>query len=132
MTKSRRVRGPAVSSVVGASARKPRVITEPLARVIERDQQGIEVSQLLKEILAVAAVAHGIGEPGIEALENAGFEQKFAQRLRQVGNDLLGQVVRHLSRTTGEILQGIRVVASTIEPQAGQLQRDGPTFRAGM
>src|SRR2546430_13197137 len=32
--------------------RKQRVITEPLARVIERDQQGIEVSQLLKEILA--------------------------------------------------------------------------------
>src|SRR5205807_413826 len=94
--------------------------------------KGIEVARVVGEILAVGAVAHGIGEPGIEALENAGFEQKFAQRLRQVGDDLLGQVVRHLSRTTGEVLQGIRVVASTIEPQAGQLQRDGPTFRAGM
>ncbi len=109
--------------------RKQRMVAKPLARIVERDEQRVEMTQLFEQVVAIATIAYGVGERGVEALENGGLQQELAQALGQVGDDLLGEVIGHLRSTAGEILQCIGLVPAAVEPKARKLQRHGPSLR---
>ena len=96
--------------------------------VAQRHQQAVEAVQPGQQQVAVVPIADRIGQGGVEAFQQRGLQQELLRLRRQVGEDLLGQVVGDAAGLAGEAFQVAATAVVGIEPQRGELQRGRPAL----
>lgn len=108
---------------------KQRVIAEPFALAIQRHQQAVEMLQPCQQAAAVVALAHGIGERGVDAFQRAGAQQQVAGIRVQVVDHLFGQICGNLRAAPGETCGDFLLTLCVVfQPQPRVLQRYRPAF----
>ena len=86
--------------------------------------------QACQQRAAVVLLAHRVAQRCVEALQQRGMQQEFAQRLRQVVDHLFGQVGGDAGRAAGEVRHFLAPLRVAVHPQRRQVQRHRPALGA--
>ena len=89
------------------------VVSEPLARVVQRHDKEIGPLQRLQGRRSVASTGHRVAERAAKPIEDGGLEQKVADRRGLAAQHFVDQVVEDVAVRPGEgPHEGARVGAS--------------------
>ena len=104
------------------------VIAIPLAPVVERDQEQIGPVERLEHGLASVLLGDGVAQRAGQPIQHRGLQKEFAHVFRLTLQDLFDQVVDDVAVVTGEALDELRDVVSSLHRERCQLERGDPAF----
>ena len=104
------------------------MVTEPLAAVIERDDEQVQSVEVLDQRLGVVDARDGLAQGCVEAIEDRGGQQETAQRCGQLAKDLVAQVIGDVTVIAGELIDEGRWVSLVPQRQGEELNAGGPSF----
>ncbi|MCY1427711.1 hypothetical protein D9M71_435700 [compost metagenome] len=108
------------------------VIAEPLAAVVEREEEQAVAFQAFEQCLAVAASGQRVAQRGAELVEDAGVQQELAAVLVQTGEDVFGQVVGQRQAGGGQRVAEDVCVVPPAQGQRRQVQGSRPAFAVAL
>ena len=79
------------------------VVAEPLAAMVERDDEQVQPIELVEPVLGVVDAGDGLAERGVEPIEDGGGDQELVEAIGKPGQDLVSQVVRDVAVVAGEL-----------------------------
>lgn len=124
---------PGIATLVQATLKelgKQMVISEPLAMIIQGDQEQLIPLQAIQQVLAVTLPRQGIAQVGVELIEYRGLLEKALQVFRQTVENILGEIIGDIAFGAAEFGKKRRPVAVPLQGQHRQVQRGDPALGA--
>ncbi|MDT4820486.1 hypothetical protein FQZ97_536290 [compost metagenome] len=108
------------------------VVTEPLALLVQGNDEELLALQAHQHVQAIAAAGQGVAQVGAEFVQHRGLFEELLQGRRQAVEHVLGQVVGNVALGAAQAGEEGRAVGMPRQGQAGQMQGGDPALGAGV
>jgi hypothetical protein len=109
--------------------REQRVVPEPLALRIKRDQEQVRALELLEDLCRPAPVRDGVTQRAAQPIEDRRAEKKRAELGRLAGEQLPRQVVDEVAVVARESVDHAARIRFTAQRERRQVKRGRPPLR---
>ena len=108
------------------------MVAVPEALPVEALHKQVPALEFLQSHPGIAGFAEPVGKIAVDPFEDRGLHQEGLQRWFKIVKHLLKKVIGEIRIAPGELLQHLERRRSLRQPAMHGVQRDRPTFRAGL